>query len=137
MMPGQFQPFASISNHSGQKVPTLHPNYQGASTHLAGSTPTSPNSDQAADGRDHQWRHPERIFRRRKSAASSDDSFTFPQLIKAKQLLDGGNVNSVFSNLGNLYSADDPKYVTKFIPGVIPYTASHTCTVLSLLTEAM
>ena len=34
----------------------------------------SPNSDQAADGHDHQWWHPERIFRRRKSASSNSSA---------------------------------------------------------------
>src|SRR6266851_1426362 len=34
----------------------------------------SPNSDQAADEHDHQWWHPERVFKRRKSASSNSSA---------------------------------------------------------------
>ncbi len=43
-----------------------------------GRTPTSPNSDRAAGGRDHQWWHRELTFRRREipSYLSGDDLFS-------------------------------------------------------------
>ena len=56
--------------------------------------------------------------------ATSDDPFTQPQLQKAEEIMMQGGIKTVYSNSGLLssdgqpYPADDPKYVTKFIPGV-------------------
>jgi branched-chain amino acid transport system substrate-binding protein len=55
--------------------------------------------------------------------ATSDDPFTYPQLQKAEGIMVQGGIKTVYSNSGlpgdgQPYSADDPNYVTKFIPGV-------------------
>lgn len=57
--------------------------------------------------------------------ATSDDPFTQPQLQIAETMMTQGGIKTVFSNAGagfpgdgQPYSADDPQYVTKFIPGV-------------------
>jgi branched-chain amino acid transport system substrate-binding protein len=57
--------------------------------------------------------------------ATSSDPFTQPQLQIAETMMVRGGIKTVFSNAdasfpgdGQPYSADDPKYVTKFIPGV-------------------
>ncbi|HZU69124.1 MAG TPA: ABC transporter substrate-binding protein [Ktedonobacteraceae bacterium] len=50
--------------------------------------------------------------------ATSDDPFTQPQLRIAEGMMEHGGIKTVYSNVDNPYSADDPNYVTKFIPGV-------------------
>src|SRR5712692_733483 len=56
--------------------------------------------------------------------ATSDDPFTQPQLVVAKQLLQSAGVTTVFDNTGftsntnQPYPEADPKYLTKFIPPV-------------------
>jgi branched-chain amino acid transport system substrate-binding protein len=55
--------------------------------------------------------------------ATSDDPFTQPQLAIAEGMMVQGGIKTVYSNSGlpgdeQPYSADDPKYVTKSIPGV-------------------
>jgi len=50
--------------------------------------------------------------------ATSDDPFTQPQLQIAETMMEQGGIKTVYSNADSPYSADDPQYVTKFIPGV-------------------
>jgi branched-chain amino acid transport system substrate-binding protein len=67
-----------------------------------------------------------KLFRPRTAAyATSDDPFTQPQLQIAETMMVRGGIKTVFSNAdadfpgdGKPYSADDPNYVTKSIPGV-------------------
>ncbi len=50
--------------------------------------------------------------------ATSDDPFTQPQLVVAKQLLQSAGVTTVFDNTKNPYKEADTNYLTKFIPPV-------------------
>jgi len=50
--------------------------------------------------------------------ATSDDPFTKPQLVVAKQLLESAGVTTVFENTQTPYPEADPKYLTKYIPPV-------------------
>ncbi|HJT56987.1 MAG TPA: ABC transporter substrate-binding protein [Ktedonobacteraceae bacterium] len=78
--------------------------------------------------------------------ATSDDPFTQPQLQAAWKLLNGGGVRTVFENIDPdmdghpddpdlPYSADDPQYVTKFIPGVAAKIVQSRAQVVLLGTQ--
>lgn len=72
--------------------------------------------------------------------ATSDDPFTQPQLAIAEGMMKQGGIKTVYSNSGlpgdeQPYSADDPKYVTKFIPGVAEQVVKSHAQVVLLGTQ--
>ncbi|HLH63557.1 MAG TPA: ABC transporter substrate-binding protein [Ktedonobacteraceae bacterium] len=74
--------------------------------------------------------------------ATSNDFFTQPQLQKAETIMVNGGIKTVFSNTGagfpsdgQPYSADDPNYVTKFIPGVAQKIVDSKAQVVLLGTQ--
>ncbi|HZU69125.1 MAG TPA: amino acid ABC transporter substrate-binding protein [Ktedonobacteraceae bacterium] len=67
--------------------------------------------------------------------ATSDDPFTQPQLQLAETMMERGGIKTVYSNADNPYSADDPNYVTKFIPGVAQKIVNSKAQVVLLGTQ--
>ncbi|HLH63558.1 MAG TPA: amino acid ABC transporter substrate-binding protein [Ktedonobacteraceae bacterium] len=67
--------------------------------------------------------------------ATSDDPFTQPQLQLAETMLEQGGIKTVYSNANSPYSADDPNYVTKFIPGVAQKIVDSKAQVVLLGTQ--
>ena len=67
--------------------------------------------------------------------ATSDDPFTQPQLQIAETMMEQGGVKTVYSNANSPYSADDPNYVTKFIPGVAAKIVQSRAQVVLLGTQ--
>jgi branched-chain amino acid transport system substrate-binding protein len=67
--------------------------------------------------------------------ATSDDPFTQPQLQVAENLLSHSGVTTVYDNTGNPYSADDPNYVKKYIPGVAEQVVKSHAQVVILGTQ--
>ncbi len=67
--------------------------------------------------------------------ATSDDPFTQPQLQQAETMMEHGGVETVYSNANSPYSADDPQYVTKFIPGVAAKIVKSRAQVVLLGTQ--
>jgi branched-chain amino acid transport system substrate-binding protein len=74
--------------------------------------------------------------------ATSNDPFTQPQLQIAEAMMVRGGIKTVYSNAdagfpgdGKPYPADDPKYVTKFIPGVAEQIVKSHAQVVLLGTQ--